>query len=353
MSMLDVFNSDVFGTVSLTTALNKLPFAPSFLGNMGLFSRRSITDRNAVIEERHGVLALVPTSARGTAVNTENRPDRIARSFLCPHVQLNEGVLAEDVQSVRAFGSENQMETVAQLVNDRLMSMRQNIEVTREWHRAGAIQGVVKDADTSTDIYDLFTIFGITQKTVDFVLGTATTDTKAKVTEVIRHIENALGGTAFTGIVCVCGDAFWDAFVSHDSVKEAFARWQGLVDGASTGGLFERTSQRGGAGGFAGPGGQAGFNYGGVTWFNYRGNIGGTPFIPTTDARFFPMGAPGVFEEIYAPADYVETVNTMGQEMYAKQERMHMDKGIELEVQSNPLILCSRPAVLVRGFSSN
>jgi hypothetical protein len=75
-------------------------------------------------------------------------------------------------------------------------------------------------------------------------------------------------------------------------------------------------------------------------------------FIPTAQARLFPVGAPRLFGTYYAPADFVETVNTVGLPVYAKQERMPFDKGVQLHTQSNPLPLCLKPRVLVKATKS-
>jgi hypothetical protein len=50
----------------------------------------------------------------------------------------------------------------------------------------------------------------------------------------------------------------------------------------------------------------------------------------------------------FAPADYIETVNTLGLPYYAKQEIMPFGKGVALEAQSNPIHLPTRPAAIVR-----
>ena len=50
----------------------------------------------------------------------------------------------------------------------------------------------------------------------------------------------------------------------------------------------------------------------------------------------------------YAPADYMETVNTIGLPLYAKQELMRMNKGVELEAQSNPLNLRTKPRAVIK-----
>ena len=101
-----------------------------------------------------------------------------------------------------------------------------------------------------------------------------------------------------------------------------------------------------------------------IVFEEYRAGVGGkldgVEFIPmhsnaTVDdghAFFFPMGCPGLFIQRNAPADYIESVNTVGLPFYAKQERMVMDKGILIETQQNPLCLCTRPMTLVEGTST-
>ncbi len=61
----------------------------------------------------------------------------------------------------------------------------------------------------------------------------------------------------------------------------------------------------------------------------------------------FPIGVPGLFRTVYAPADYIETVNTQGQRLYGKQWEMQNGKGVNLEFQMNALQYCTRPRVLI------
>ena len=77
--------------------------------------------------------------------------------------------------------------------------------------------------------------------------------------------------------------------------------------------------------------------------------IGANVGIDADKCHFIPEGVPGLFRTIYAPADYIETVNTMGQRMYAKQWTMPNGKGVNLEFQTNTLHLCSRPRLLMQA----
>ena len=92
------------------------------------------------------------------------------------------------------------------------------------------------------------------------------------------------------------------------------------------------------------------FEYAGIIFEEYRGKIGTQDFIPASEARFFPVGVPDGFIEYYAPAPFMETVNTPGKPWYAKMQNMDFDVGVELHANSNPLLLPTRPETLVKGF---
>ena len=69
--------------------------------------------------------------------------------------------------------------------------------------------------------------------------------------------------------------------------------------------------------------------------------------VPTDKAFFFPEGIEGLFEIYYAPADTFETVNTLGQQLYARTiPDRDRDEWVRLEIESNPLPICTRPQVL-------
>lgn len=327
--MLDVFKSDAFSLFELTVAINKLPYVPGRIGDLGLFQERGVTSTSVMVEEQKGKLVLVPTAARGTMPNVKSHRSREARVFKVPHCPLNEAVMADEVQGIRAFGTEDTTETVTQIVNDKLELMRQSHELTFEWHRVGAIKGVVLDADGTTEIYDLFDEFGLTQTEINIDLNDATTDVKKKAIDAKRAMENALGATPFNYMHVFCGDTFFDKLVSHARVEAAYERFQ---DGS-----FLRADHR------------EGFEYPtGCVWENYRGQVGAQKFFDDEEAYCIPVGAPDLFYHWSAPAPFIETVNTVGQMIYAKQEVMKFDVGVELHTQSNPLVICTRPKCLIK-----
>lgn len=336
--MLDIFNSSAFTVTRLTQAINELKFVPGRIGELGLFDVESVDTTTISVEKKGDILALVPPTPRGAPGNTLDKEKRDLRALIVPHFELNDAIYAEEVQGVRAFGSEVALETVVQKVAQRQLTMVRSLGATEEHARMGAVQGIVTYADNST--LNLFTEFGVSQETeIDFDLdNTSAVDgaLRKKCAGVTRQVSNILGGVPFTGLHAFCGDNFFDDLLSNKEVRETFKGWseaQILREGyigpnRSSYGIFE---------------------FGGIVWENYRGAVGSTSFINTDKCHIFPLGVPGLFKSVYAPADYEETVNTMGQRLYSRQYPMPNGKGRHLDVQMNALQYCSRPKALLKG----
>ena len=197
MPALDIFSGSAFSMVALTDAINKMPYVPGRIGQLGLFREQGVSTTSVMIEEREGSLNLVETTARGAPAiqNTTNK--RKARSLVVPHIALEDTILADEVQNVRAFGSESMLEGVQAVVNQRMSEMATKMDATLEHLRIGAIKGQILDADGSAVIYDLFTEFGVTAYAeIDFDLDNASPAAgavKKKCHDVRRKIEDELG----------------------------------------------------------------------------------------------------------------------------------------------------------------
>lgn len=346
MSILDIFEGDAFNMRSLTLAIDKLPYKPSRLQRLGIFEQRPQTGLWVTIEDRQGILSLLPVQPRGTyPMTSKGAKHRKLYSFQIPHVPQTDAVYAADLMGRRSFGTETETEVFASIVNERLADLKQNHEVTQEYHRVGAINGIVLDADGSTQIANYFTDWGVTQTTVNLDFTDSGTpgspnyvvDMKVFCQAVTRTMQKALGATTFNGIHAFCGNKFWDAFITHGSVRRAyeFRQTGNKSDLLSTIQIPDGMDN------------DATFEFGTIDWENYRGFVGTVPFFPDTGAVIIPKGVKGLFLECPGPADFIETVNTPGRPIYVKQERMKFDMGIELYTESNVLYLCTRPAALI------
>ena len=146
---------------------------------------------------------------------------------------------------------------------------------------------------------------------------------RKKCSQLVRTMSQTLGGVAFTSVYGLCGDTFWDDLIDHAEVRDTYRYQEGVR--LREGVVFST------------------LKYGGITFENYRGWIGGgtdagdtvTPFIDPNEAHFFPLGTPNLFKTFFAPADYIETVNTLGLPRYAKAIPSDNNKSVRLEMQTN------------------
>lgn len=324
----DIFNNDAFSLVSLTKAINDLPHTPGRLGQLGLFSEEPVATTSVSIEKQGTTLSLVQTKERGSPGSPVGNDKRNIRNFRLLHMPQDGAVVADEVQNLRAFGAENEVETVQNLVMRKFAKMKRNTDATIEYQRMGAVKGLILDAD-GTPLLDLFQEFGVTQSVFDCGLDSDTTKVKQKFVDLNRRVEDELGGLQFTGLRVLCSSEFFDALTSHPAVEAAFDRY---MDGA-----FLREDQR-----------KNGFMFADTYFEEYRGKVGSTRFIAAGEAYAVPEGVPDLFVTHFGPADYLETVNTLGLPYYARQYLAPNGKRVELESQSNPLSLCTRPKAVFK-----
>jgi hypothetical protein len=148
---------------SLTSSINLLPNMYGKMESMKLFPQKFVRTRNIAIEERNGVLNLLPTQHPGAPGTVGIQGKRKMRSFSIPHIPRDDVVLPEEVQGIRAFGSETELQAMAEVITDHLQSMRNKRAITLEHLRMGALKGYILDADSSTlyNLYDEFEIAGL------------------------------------------------------------------------------------------------------------------------------------------------------------------------------------------------
>ena len=335
--MLDIFNTDPFGVVPLTDAINQTKFVPGRIGQLGLFNTTSVATLSVAIEEKGGLLSLISPSPRGGPGHTSAKTKRTMRNLTIPHFQIDDAIMADEVQGVRAFGSESDVETVMNKVAERMGIHSTSMSATEEYARIGAVKGIVTYGDGTT--LNLFTEFEVTQDTeIDFDLDNASPASGAlrkKCAGIVRQIANNLDGAQSSGVYAICSDAFFDDLIAHPEVRETYLGW---VAAAELRKGYVEAGQSWGA-----------FPFGGIMWENYRGAVGDTNFVDADKCHLFPTGVPNLFRTVYGPADYVETVNTLGKRLYMKSLVMRNEKGVELEVQMNSLQYCTRPKALLKG----
>jgi hypothetical protein len=356
MDIMDVFRGDAFTAQSLSAAVDKQPFVPNLLGSLNIFEPLPIRTTALAVEEREGTLSLIPTTSRGAPSQSERTTERRkVRYFEAPRLFAADTIYAHELQNIREFvDNTGQVQTVLKQLQTEVAyrlsgpsGLQSRIEYTWEHHRLGALRGVLLDSNNSTELFDWFDEFEITQSsTVYFNLEGTGSNIAGKCNDVIRGMARAAGGafTMRTQVHALCGDDFYDALVEHPDVVESYTRWINAGRPPAT------TPVDGGVG--LGLGGAfSAFAWGGIVWHNYRGSDDGTTIAVTADkAHFFPVNAPGIFKVAFAPGESFDQINRPGQPVYVM-PILDKDRNewFRLEVKSFPLHICTRPAVLYTG----
>jgi hypothetical protein len=182
-------------------------------------------------------------------------------------------------------------------IKRELQKARDKNDATIEWMKFGALKGIISQTDADgnvTDMINLFTELDVVQQTHDMELSTTTTDVPAECRKILRKIESELGAYQYESVHAFAGADFIDALLAHDSVHQYVLNWQDAR-------FFREEDLRYGA-----------VRVGNIIWEEYRGVVGGVNFIEADEAWVFPIGVPDMFKLHFAPANYVETVNTIG-----------------------------------------
>jgi hypothetical protein len=338
MAEMNVFTGDAFNTFELTDALNNVPYVPSWLGSLKLFQEKPIRTNFFAIEQRDGVLSLVQTSQRGAPLGERGNENRNMRLFPTVRIAKGDRLNASEIQGIRAFGSESELQQMQEEALRRMVNVRTDVLLTHEYHMLGAVQGIVLDADGTTTIRNWFTEFGISQPAeIDFNLDAATADgsIRTNCAAVIRATARASKGTWVDGqsyVVGLCSDTFFDALIAAPETRQTYLNQQEANQLRENKAFLT-------------------FSYGGILFVNYRGtDDNSTVAVPTNKCKFFPVNCPGVFQVARSPGESFEWVNTPGQPFYAMQvPDLQRNMYVDLEVYSYPLYVCTKPAMLQRA----
>lgn len=336
MITMDVFKQDAFSATSLTDAVDKIGYIPSFLGDIpGLFDPPPLGQPRTPdiwIESRGTEPALIQTSPRGAPPKQKGGDDasREARPFRTRRLAQASRITPDLLQSIRLFGSETELKQLSTEIFRRQLLIKRDFELTLENLRLGCVQGVVKDADGTT-IYDWAAEFGqAIPAELNFDLGNPAKVIAKKCATVTRSITRGLKGLGAgqVQIVGICGDDFFDDFVAHPEWREWQTSWPQATQ-LTLSKVFREVT------------------FCNIKFVNYRGTDDGTTVSVNTDkCKFFPVGA-GIFQMAFAPAERFGFVNTPGQPNYSwivlDDDR---DMFADVEMYSYPLPVCTMPQAL-------
>lgn len=348
----DFFSGDnaPFSLSALVAMINDVEHIPGRAGELVFAGRaEGVPTTTATFEIKAEKLSLIQTAPRGSSGDRNNEaPKRKIRAAVIPHIPTEEQILADQVVGVREFGSTDQLQMVTSAVNSRLETMARRLDTTLENHRLGALRGKILDAD-GTELTDLFKLFEVKNSQGEFApevfdldlesFASSKIDFRVMCQDITRHITRRAKATLPKGAKpwVFVGDNLFDKLLSNKEFKEAYkntADQERRLAGNYAFGVTE---------------------FGGIVWENYRGTDDGSKTsagmvgVDPDEGVGFIADAPELYEEYYAPADYMETVGTIGLPRYAKAAPdLRFQKFVDLEAQINPLPVCLRPATLFR-----
>jgi hypothetical protein len=335
MATMDVFKSDAFSMMSLLTAIKNVDYKPGFLGSLNIFQDAPQRLRVVSIESDDETLSLISTSPDGAPPSQLSATKRKVRNFNTVRLAKGSTIKAAELQGIRAFGSETELQQVQAEVARRLERLVNDMDLTHENHRLGAVQGIVTDADGST-LVDFYSEFGVSQDSDDSIDFTSiAAGTVRPYYEAIRRsIIRSGKGLVSTGtrVYALVGDDYWDGLVNHAEVRGTYLNQVAAAE------LRNATAF-------------GTFNFAGITFVNYRGtDDNSTVAIGAKKAKFF-CDAPGLFQAAWGPGEFLDAVNMPGVPMLplVLPDPSGRNAFVSVELYSYPLMVCTRPGTLRRA----
>jgi hypothetical protein len=344
---LDILRNDAFSVTSLRRLVDNLPFVPTMLGDMGLFTPQPVRTREIVLYEEDGNVHLIPTTEIGSPDVHQIRDTGRARLLHTKRLAKMDTVRAGELIGIAntAIPETIRLRTAQELTAKRLAKLKSDMEATKELHRLGALQGKLVDAN-GTVIYNYFDEYGISQPATINLNFAATSETDLMMffqENVIVPMELTLKDRAAGGVRvgCLVGDYFWGRLMRHPGFRKMF-ELQALARAGAADVLYRPNNWRT-------------IEFAGITWINYRGSTGGEIAIPAADAIFFPIGATDVFDVYWAPGETLLDITEPGRPEYSYLQpdvRTAMPEKLDIFLRSYPLYACIYPKCLIRMTTS-
>lgn len=339
---IDYSQDPRFSVARLSEAIVNYPNLYGLLESLGLFTPKPIAETNVKVDIKNKQINIIPATPRGSPPPRDTSDTRGMKVFPTFRHALGFTLIADEFQNVRKFGAEEQTETEVfeEVLLEKLDDQQWKHRQTHEYLRWGALRGIVYDADGVTPLYNVYDEMGETQKIVEWDLlnDNAVDPIQDGTDETLDHMELNANGEPVSGVAMLCSPGYHSALMKNKAFREAYKYFEGQPNP-------HRDNLR------------RGFHHKGITYYRHLGSAtflapDGTKlthkFIPDNEAIGVPLGTRQVFRTYWAPADYNETVNTLGQELYAKIEKMKMDRGYEGETQSQSLHLVLKPRLVTR-----
>lgn len=346
MNIRDYFNG--FKNADFVDAIVSTPLQYGYINSQNYFNTRGTPQTAIIFDRDYSTTTLLPQVNRGDKAATQGK-ERNADTFALKlaYFKHDDRLTGEDIQGWRQVGA-TESETYARATAEKITDMRRAWDQTQEYMKLQALKGIFKTPD-GTVMANMFTEFGISQTSIDFVLGTSTTDVDAKIALLKRTVaKNVLNGGAIGGVEVLVSPTFFDKLITHPQIKNAYQYYmnsgkQVLRDDMSNymqWGIMDTFTHRG------------------VTFISYDATFnlpGGTTeeaFTGSTGTSY-ATGVRDLFRGYNGPSNKLSKANQPGQEVFMETYVDPRDEFVEFELEAAPLYFATKPASLVAVTSSN
>lgn len=334
--------SNAFQVVDYTKEVNTVPNTWGTIGQLGIFQEEPVAEQTVTFQETISDFGIIVDRVRGDRANQNKDYTRKLHSFAVPHFPLDDQILPKDIQGKSAYSSLTEAEQLDAVRLRKMERIRNSHAVTLEKARAQLLTTGTVYAPNGTVSQNWFTEFGVSQTSVDFVLGTPTTDITAKIEQAVAAIQDNAGMVSFTGIVALCSPQWFAKLIGHAKIVNAYQYYtstqEPLRNRLAAGGSVTAMHRE--------------FFYMGVRFIEMRDSFAGTQLIPSGEAVFVPTGTE-YFKTFFAPAEKFGLVNTLGEQVYYFEQPALNGTAIQIETESNFVNACMKPALIIKATTSN
>ena len=335
---LDIFRTDDFAATTMTDMVGEIDVIPTVLEDRGYFTKKPIRTTTVTFYKKDRTLELVPTSERGTPEPLSGRQTRGAIQIETPRLALRDRISSREVANLLnpMLPLQVRLDNANALVAERQQELVDRIRLTREYHRFGALQGKVLDADgvrVVSNIYDDMGVPEPAQIALD-IANTPEGELRAKIEAlIVMPMRRALKGRLTTGtrFHAFVDTDLWNALLKHPDVRDVLKQ-AGRVEQLFAATLYQT------------------FEFAGVVWEHWYDFDHDELAIQPGEGRIFPVGAADMFYEFLAPGEDWENVNALGRELYSivsPDNRVNMNEWVDVYVRTYPLPFAKAPQALL------
>lgn len=341
-----------YSSLDLTQEVNRLPNTFGLLNALGVAPVETKASRFVRVDYRNGqiyVLSAEEPGAPGQIGGVESEGGVILQ---IPHFPHLEKIAVGDLDGLlQVMNGVVDARSLDRETFRKLDLIRKNHSITLEYIRLGMLKGLIKDGKGRV-LYDLYSVFGITKKEVDFALGTPATDVREKCEEVIDHVQTKLLGETTTGTDAIVDTKFFGKLITHANVEKFWLNAQNSDE--------HRNLSRQNLGGNWG----RVFDFAGIVFREYKGSlplraangaISTEKNVADNSGTAYPTGTQSMMRTFEAPVMHIDLVNEEpdADTIYISVEELKHGQGVEMLSQTNRIAINKQPECAVQIKTTN